>query len=166
MSHGRAALAALVRGGWVAWLGHVPVALWIFGGLLFGGRVLCFRDLSIYYYPNYLFHSIHQSPDDWAPWIELCRIMDADNTSTADFDRQVEDILDVERFLRVIATRIMIFDWDALFVGLSHNAYFVFDDTTGLWSILPFDMDTSFGLPTHILAIHAPIALVPIVLTT
>ena len=31
------------------------LALWVFSGPLFEGRVLFFRDLSTFFYPNYVF---------------------------------------------------------------------------------------------------------------
>ena len=53
---------------WLAYVAHLTVALWVFGGIVFGGRVLFFRDLSIYYYPNYVFleHSLAQGV--WPLW--------------------------------------------------------------------------------------------------
>lgn len=47
-----------------AWLAfaHVAIVAWVFAGPLFEGRLPYFRDVSTYYYPNYVFleRSIHQ----------------------------------------------------------------------------------------------------------
>ena len=53
---------------WPAYLAHVLVACWVFGGLLFGGRVLFFRDLSLYYYPNYAFIERALEQGVWPLW--------------------------------------------------------------------------------------------------
>ena len=62
-------LVTLAQGGpWPAYLAHLFVACWAFGGLLFGGRVLFFRDLSLYYYPNYTFLDRSLAQGVWPVW--------------------------------------------------------------------------------------------------
>jgi hypothetical protein len=53
---------------WLAYVAHLTVALWVFGGIVFGGRVLFFRDLSIYYYPNYVFLERSLAQGVWPLW--------------------------------------------------------------------------------------------------
>ncbi len=97
-------------------------------------------------YRGYYFHSMNQTRDDWTPFINLARVMDRRVTSrAADFDARIGDILDVEAWLRVIAPRVLIGGWDAFSIGNGHNGYLSYNSATGLWGILPFDMDNSFG---------------------
>ena len=97
-------------------------------------------------YRGYYFHSMNQTRDDWTPFINLTRVMDRQVTrSTVDFDAQIGDILDVEAWLRVISVRVLIGGWDAFSIGNGHNGYLSYNSATGLWGILPFDMDNSFG---------------------
>ena len=96
-------------------------------------------------YRAYFFHTIHQTLDDWEPFLALARVMDRGETSNASFDRQITGILDLEAWLRVISVRILIGGWDAFSIGNGHNGYLSYDGNTGKWGILPFDMDNSFG---------------------
>jgi hypothetical protein len=98
-------------------------------------------------YRGYYFHSVEQDLDEWEDMIELCRIMDRGVTNDATFDRNVDRVLDVEAFLRVLGPRILMAGWDALFVGNGHNGYLSQDGATGLWGTLPFDLDNEFGNP-------------------
>ena len=97
-------------------------------------------------YRGYYFHSMNQTRDDWVPLVNLARVMDRQVTRSAtDFDARIGDILDVEAWLRVISVRVLIGGWDAFSIGNGHNGYLSFNSATGLWGILPFDMDNSFG---------------------
>jgi len=97
-------------------------------------------------YRGYYFHSMNQTRDDWTPLMNLTRVMDRQVTrSVADFDAQIGDILDVEAWLRVISVRVLIGGWDAFSIGNGHNGYLSYNSASGLWGILPFDMDNSFG---------------------
>jgi hypothetical protein len=95
-------------------------------------------------YRFYWFHSIRQTQDDWQPYLDFCKIMDPAQTSDEQFDMAIDNVLDVERFFRVHAARVIMGDDDALFVTRGHNGYLVRDSNTGLWSLLPFDMDIRF----------------------
>jgi hypothetical protein len=49
-------------------LAHVPVALWLFTGLLFEGRVLFFRDITAGYFPDYTFAGQALRRGIWPLW--------------------------------------------------------------------------------------------------
>lgn len=53
---------------WWPYLAHLPVVAWLFAGALFQGQVFFFRDVSFYYYPNYVFleRSLHDGV--WPLW--------------------------------------------------------------------------------------------------
>jgi hypothetical protein len=101
-------------------------------------------------YRHYWKHSIGQSDDNWQPFIDLCKLMDPRETPDELFDITIDDVLDVERFFRVHAARILMGDDDALFIANGHNGYLVRDSSTGLWSLLPFDIDGRFKQSTSL----------------
>lgn len=82
---------------------------------------------------------------DWSPLVALCSIMDVSRTGSTEFDARIEDILDVEQFLRVEATRTLQDDWDTIGIGNGQNAYIYFAPLEGRWKLLPWDMDHTFG---------------------
>ena len=96
-------------------------------------------------YRFYWYHSLHQTRDNWEPLMRLTRVMDPAHTSDEDFARDVHGVLDVESFLRVLGTRILMADWDALFIGNGHNGYMVYDPIDGRWEMLPFDFGAAFS---------------------
>ena len=53
---------------WWPYAAHVLPPLWLFAGPLFEGRVLFFRDLSFYYYPNYVFLARSLAQGVWPLW--------------------------------------------------------------------------------------------------
>jgi len=67
---GRARLAAWSRTPvwWLPCAAHLLPPLWLFAGLLFEGRMLFFRDLTYYYYPNYVFVAGAMGQGVWPLW--------------------------------------------------------------------------------------------------
>jgi hypothetical protein len=60
------------REAWLAVvLAHLASTLWLFGGTLFGGRLLYFRDLSAYYAPQYVFAAGSLREGLWPLWNPL-----------------------------------------------------------------------------------------------
>jgi hypothetical protein len=53
---------------WLSYAAHLLPALWLFAGPLFEGRMLFFRDLSVYYYPNYVFVARSLAQGVWPLW--------------------------------------------------------------------------------------------------
>ncbi len=53
---------------WWPYLAHLPVVAWIFAGALFQGQVFYFRDVSVYYYPNYVFLERSLRDGVWPLW--------------------------------------------------------------------------------------------------
>ncbi len=98
-------------------------------------------------YRFYYNHSINQTRDNWRPWMDLTRVLDARHSSPEELDANIDSVLDVEKFLRVFAPRIIMNDGDALYFGNGHNGYMVWDASTGLFSYLPFDLGFAFRSP-------------------
>jgi hypothetical protein len=56
------------RARWLPFLAHLLPPLYLFAGPLFGGRVLYFRDLTYYYFPNYVFLERSLRQGLWPLW--------------------------------------------------------------------------------------------------
>jgi hypothetical protein len=55
-------------GRWLPYAAHLAPPLWLFAGPLFEGRVLFFRDLCFYYFPNYVFVAGSLAQGVWPLW--------------------------------------------------------------------------------------------------
>lgn len=53
---------------WLPYAAHLLPVLWLFAGPLLEGRVLFFRDISLYYYPNYVFVADSLAQGVWPLW--------------------------------------------------------------------------------------------------
>ena len=51
-----------------AYAAHFPVVAWVFSGALFAGQVPYFRDVAVYYYPNYVFLERSLRQGVWPLW--------------------------------------------------------------------------------------------------
>ncbi len=106
-------------------------------------------------YRFYWFHSIHQTRDNWQPFIDATRIADGRVTSDEDFDAEFESVIDVETFIRGLMPRILMSDGDGLFVGNGHNGYLFWDPSDGRWEYFPFDMGLGWGgTPTSLFSVR------------
>ncbi len=101
---------------------------------------LLHMDTSSENYRFYWFHSVNQTADQWEPFMELTRVLDSRETPEEEFEEKVGTVLDTESFFRVLGSRILMNDGDALFVGNGHNGYMTWNPVTGLWGHLAFDM--------------------------
>ena len=57
-----------MRRPWLPFVAHLAPVLWLFGDALFGGRLPYFRDVSAYYYPNYVFLERSLRAGVWPLW--------------------------------------------------------------------------------------------------
>jgi len=57
-----------MRRPWLPFVAHLPPVLWLFGDALLGGRLPYFRDVSVYYYPNYVFLERSLRAGVWPLW--------------------------------------------------------------------------------------------------
>lgn len=53
---------------WLPFLAHLPVTAWLFSGPIFKGTLLFFRDINVYYYPNYVFLERALRQGVWPLW--------------------------------------------------------------------------------------------------
>jgi hypothetical protein len=119
------------------------------GGALAGwdGASYIHMGLNSENYRGYFVHSVNQTLDNWDPLFALTKVMDKRQTPDLAFDAQIDSILNVEAFLRVIAPRVLMSDWDAFSIGNGHNGYLVFDERDSRWQLIPFDEDNTFSNP-------------------
>jgi hypothetical protein len=87
-------------------------------------------------------HRTRELEDNFMPLVELLAGM---NRSAARLDAELEDIMDVEQFLRVYAARCAQDDWDTISIGNGQNMYCYFAENEGRWKLLPWDMDHTWG---------------------
>ena len=72
-------------------------------------------------------------------------MLQAMNGSDAVLDGELENVMDVEQFLRVYAARCAHDDWDTIAIGNGQNAYFYWAPEEGRMKLVPWDMDHSWG---------------------
>ncbi|MBI4586350.1 MAG: CotH kinase family protein, partial [Planctomycetes bacterium] len=81
--------------------------------------------------------------DNFQPLIDLTRTM---TTGTdQQLDQNLEKILDVEQFFRVLTARTAHDDWDTIGIGNGQNGYLYFAPIEGRWKLLPWDCDNTWG---------------------
>ena len=85
--------------------------------------------------------------DDYDALIDLIRFMDPEETDDAQFAAEVEDRLDVDTWLRVLAARGVVDDWDTFGRNRGKNAYLYRSPRDGRWRLLPWDCDLSWRDP-------------------
>ncbi len=99
-------------------------------------------------YRDYMIQQMRRSADEWQPWINLTNVMDPLTSNAAAFDEQIDQILDVEEFLRAFSPRVLEGDWDAFCYGNGHNGAMIYSAVEGRWHYHGFDMDYSFQTTT------------------
>ncbi len=85
------------------------------------------------------------TPEMQSRLIEFTRLIH--RSPEAEFHQKIASFLEVDRFLRYVAATVVLASMDS-FVGLAHNYYLYLDPKTNKFSILPWDVDHSFGALT------------------
>lgn len=83
--------------------------------------------------------------DDLSTLLRLLRSLGG--AATVEGDEEIENVLDVDSFLNVLAARMACDDWDSLGLGHGHNAYLYHAPVEGRWKLLPWDLDGTWGNP-------------------
>lgn len=89
-------------------------------------------------------HRSNELDDNFQPLASLVSRM-AGNSSV--LDNQLEDIMDVEQFLRVYAARCAHDDWDTIGIGNGQNAFCYYAPNEGRWKLLPWYLDNTWSNP-------------------
>jgi hypothetical protein len=89
--------------------------------------------------------------DEYANLIALAKVMDPARTSDAQFDQQIGDYANVEEMLRIWAVEFNIDDWDTWGTSRGKNCYLYRSDVTGLWNLIGWDFELTYGNTTSFL---------------
>lgn len=83
--------------------------------------------------------------EDFRPLMEMIHLLDPGTTPDRAFVRQVAEKLDVDEWLRVLAVRTFVNDWDTIGRERGKNALLFLPHRESRWQLLPWDCDLSWG---------------------
>jgi hypothetical protein len=87
--------------------------------------------------------------DDFSALIELARLLSPEATADGDFDRRLEEVLDLEELCRVLAVRLNTDDRDSWGARRGKNCYLYRPSGAGAgagrWVLVPWDMELTYG---------------------
>lgn len=79
-------------------------------------------------------------------WFDVMGVCDAlNNTTQADLPKYLSDVLDADEALRYIAANVVAPAIDSYIGNTAHNYYLLHDPYHGLFSVVPWDLNASFG---------------------
>ncbi|MBT3220858.1 MAG: hypothetical protein HN348_17375, partial [Proteobacteria bacterium] len=84
----------------------------------------------------------NEEENDWSDIVELLDILN--NTPDDEFPDEIEGILNVDGFLSYLAANAVLSNMDSL-VGDSCNFYLYNNPSTGLFELIPWDLNGAFG---------------------
>lgn len=85
----------------------------------------------------------NESADDYSDLVALINVVN--NTPASQFQAAIDTIFDVQAYLKVLATEILIGHWDNYFYN-KNNYYLYHTQTTKKFVYLPYDMDNTWGV--------------------
>jgi len=88
-----------------------------------------------------------KTADDFAPLIDLCRIMSPSATSNSNFDNRVFDILDVDAVLKCLAVELNIDHWDTWGGNRGKNCYWYQAPSDRRFRLCAWDLELTYGNP-------------------
>jgi hypothetical protein len=83
--------------------------------------------------------------DSASNYTNLFELVDAVNAADPEYTRRVENLVDVEEWMRVFAMEHIVGNWDAYSYGRGKNMY-AYKPTEGKWRMMPWDIDFVLGL--------------------
>lgn len=101
--------------------------------------LLGFDTDSICYMNSYEIKSKH----GWKQLLKLLNYLWYNNDSTSEFYKKIEEVLDIESALKMLAFDNLLVNLDS-YLGSGHN-YYIFQDTLGKFHTLLWDLNESFG---------------------
>ena len=98
---------------------------------------------------NYRFFYNPKTRRDEDPFEDLMRFLGVlDERTTPDPEQylaEIENVMNVESFLRDFIVRLLHDDWDTIDIGNGQNAYLYYAPNEGRHYLVPWDMDNTFG---------------------
>lgn len=104
---------------------------------------------------NWELHT-NEKEDNYTDFLEFVHFMDVEQTSNSEFVYGAQNVLDVDEWLKVLAVRFLVDDWDTLGYDRGKNAYIYKPYHTGdgtpqdpprhgKWALLAWDSDLTFS---------------------
>ncbi|MCH8291645.1 lamin tail domain-containing protein [Candidatus Poribacteria bacterium] len=85
----------------------------------------------------------HARADDFTHLIQMINVMN--NTPKGQYEDAISQVINVDQWLRVMAVRTIIGDWDFFGGSRGKNAYLYRPNKTGKWEILSWDSELTFN---------------------
>ncbi len=82
--------------------------------------------------------------DDFSGLIDMIKGFDPSTTPDSEFEAAIEAKIDSDEWLRMLATRTIIGDWDSLGYWRGKNCYLYRPPAIGKWMMIPWDCDLVF----------------------
>ncbi len=86
---------------------------------------------------------INREWDDYGDLSEFISVID--RYSATEFREEVEKVMNVQQYLKIIAVDIMTANWDG-YIGNKNNFYLYRDQVSGRIEYIPYDLDNTWGL--------------------
>lgn len=106
-----------------------------------------FSDLSWFnsdtsYYQRIFDLKTDENPEAWESFVEFLDILN--NTSDQEFKEKIDEVFDVELYLRVLMVDVALENWDS-YIEHGRNFYIYEHPTTSQFSWIPWDYNLSMG---------------------
>jgi len=86
----------------------------------------------------------HRENDNWDHLLDLAVALNTPSSSSR-YEETIESVIHPEHFVRVLALRHAVGDWDSYGYQRGKNNYFYFALPEGKWYLLPWDIDFTLG---------------------
>ena len=84
--------------------------------------------------------------EDFGPLIQLAALMDPKTTNKTRFLKEVEKVVDIDQWLRTLAVRTYVCDWDTFGIQHGKNSFlYRSPGEEGRWNLIAWDSDLTFG---------------------
>ncbi len=84
----------------------------------------------------------NETEDNWEDFIELCDVIN--NTPSLAFEEEIQKVLNVDQYLRVLAIDILTNNWDS-YIDHGRNWYLYHEPVSGLFQWIPWDYNLAIG---------------------
>lgn len=110
------------------------------------GASLTYHDQNQSSYENEYILETNEKKNDWSAFIDM--IDKLNNTPDADFVNTSGKCLDLDNCIRHLAFTVVLSHFDS-YTGTGRNYYLYSDPSSGQFSIIPWDLNMSFGVHTN-----------------
>jgi hypothetical protein len=109
----------------------------------FYGSDLTYHGTNPTYYQNTYKLKTNEAVNDYSGLIQFINILN--NSAAANFVCDIQDVFDVDSYLRTLAVEILIGQWDGY--AYNKNNYFLYErPSDGKFIFMEYDLDNTFGI--------------------